>query len=596
MSEKHATAAGKEVLYIDVDDEITAIIDKVRGSKQKIVALVLPKRATVFQSIVNMKLLKRSADAAKKNVVLITSEAGLLPLAGTVGLHVARSLQSKPEIPDGPGVGPAASDVVEETDDTPDEALSAEGRGGYTRSASPDEPSLDKTRTIGELAGAAAVDDQLEDSIDLSNEEDEEPETAEDAAAGAKPTKGKNKKLKVPDFNRFRVLLMLGGLGVVVLAVLLYVGLVVMPKATIAIKTDSIAVNSSSVVTLKTGSAVAVDAETGTVPAISQQVQKTASQQVAATGQRNNGEKAGGTMKITNCTSSPVTIPAGSGVSAGGLTFITQTNLVLSDGNFTSGGACKATGSHIGSVAVVAQQGGTNYNVAARSDYVVSGYPGVSGAGSAMSGGTDNITKIVLQSDIDSAKQKLSSTNTDSIKQELKTGLVAKGLYAVDATFNAGNPEIKTSVNAGDAAENVTVTQATTYTMLGTKKSNLEAVIRDSIKGKIDTSKQKILDYGISKAVVGLQAQNSDGASVTFQTSVVLGSELNMETIKKQVAGKKAGGAKAIIKEYPGVTDVTVEYSPFWVSSIPKKTSKITVVVQKPAAASSSNSSDATNP
>jgi len=70
---------GKHTIYVDVDDEITAIIDKVKSAPDKIVALVLPKRATVLQSIVNMKLLKKSATASKKSLVLITSEAGLLP-------------------------------------------------------------------------------------------------------------------------------------------------------------------------------------------------------------------------------------------------------------------------------------------------------------------------------------------------------------------------------------------------------------------------------------------------------------------------------------------------------------------------------------
>jgi hypothetical protein len=67
----------KDTIYIDIDDEITTVIDKLKNSNAKVVALVLPKRAAVFQSIVNMKLLKRAADADKKNLVLITSEAGL---------------------------------------------------------------------------------------------------------------------------------------------------------------------------------------------------------------------------------------------------------------------------------------------------------------------------------------------------------------------------------------------------------------------------------------------------------------------------------------------------------------------------------------
>src|SRR4051812_45143776 len=93
---------GKDTIYVDVDDDITTIIDKVEAAKAKIVALVLPKRAGAMQSVVNMRLLKRSAENAGKNVVLITGEASLLPLAGAAGLHVAKSLQSKPIVPPAP--------------------------------------------------------------------------------------------------------------------------------------------------------------------------------------------------------------------------------------------------------------------------------------------------------------------------------------------------------------------------------------------------------------------------------------------------------------------------------------------------------------
>src|SRR4051812_13479154 len=104
----------KDTIYIDIDDEITGIIDKVKGSNGKITALVLPKRAAVFQSIVNMKLLKRAADESGKHLVLITTEAGLLPLAGAAGIHVAKSLTSKPEIPLGPDAEEDNEEAVDE--------------------------------------------------------------------------------------------------------------------------------------------------------------------------------------------------------------------------------------------------------------------------------------------------------------------------------------------------------------------------------------------------------------------------------------------------------------------------------------------------
>lgn len=47
----------KDVLYIDVEDDITTIIGKVKASKSKIIALVPPKRVGVLQSAVNLRLL-----------------------------------------------------------------------------------------------------------------------------------------------------------------------------------------------------------------------------------------------------------------------------------------------------------------------------------------------------------------------------------------------------------------------------------------------------------------------------------------------------------------------------------------------------------
>ncbi len=127
------TANDKDTIYVDIDDEITGIIDKLKTSNGKIVALVLPKRASVFQSIVNMKLAKRAADESKKHLVLITSEAGLLPLAGIAGVLVAKTLTSKPEVPAGPTLDSDAEETIEETGELVDDELSARGQASRPR-------------------------------------------------------------------------------------------------------------------------------------------------------------------------------------------------------------------------------------------------------------------------------------------------------------------------------------------------------------------------------------------------------------------------------------------------------------------------------
>src|SRR4051812_19639157 len=186
----------KDTIYVDIDDEITGIIDKLKGSPGKVVALVLPKRAAVFQSIVNMKLLKRAADSSSKHLVLITSEAGLLPLAGAAGVHVAKTLTSKPEIPTGP-------DLVDDADETVPEDEEVN-------------PLSDQSKTLGELAGASAVKGATDDVETVVLDDDDLPPEADDAKPVPKSfepvAKGSNKKLKIPDFDRFRLLLIGGGL------------------------------------------------------------------------------------------------------------------------------------------------------------------------------------------------------------------------------------------------------------------------------------------------------------------------------------------------------------------------------------------------
>src|SRR6266702_5309528 len=89
----------KDVIYIDIEDDITSIIGKVKDASAKIVALVPPKRIGVLQSAVNLKLLQKSASGTDKRIVLITSDHSLIALAAGLKIPIAKNLQSRPEIP-----------------------------------------------------------------------------------------------------------------------------------------------------------------------------------------------------------------------------------------------------------------------------------------------------------------------------------------------------------------------------------------------------------------------------------------------------------------------------------------------------------------
>lgn len=168
------------------------------------------------------------------------------------------------------------------------------------------------------------------------------------------------------------------------------------------------------------------------------------------------------------------------------------------------------------------------------------------------------------------------------LKKALHDQLKKDSYYAIDATFSAGTPNVTTSANVGDAANNVTVTEAVTYTMFGVDEGDLTTLIENSIKDQIDTTKQSILDNGLSKANFNVENLNPNGGQITLATTATVGPELDINQIKEMAAGKKPGAIKSELANNPDVNSVDVKLSPFWVSSVPKKTSKIKVEIAKP--------------
>ncbi len=540
----------KDTIYIDVDDEITAIIDKLKSSDKKIVALVLPKRAAVLQSIVNMKLLKRTAEDSKKHLVLITSEAGVLPLAGAVGVHVAKTLQSKPAIPAAPS--------------TNNETVNVSGHDA-------DDIAVDKNKSIAELAD--------DDPIEVDN--DDKPEAIAGAAGAAAAAKTGRKKIKIPNFDKFRIKVVLGVLALILILAGLFFATQIMPQARVVVKTDSSSIDTELKLTVSP-TATAVNEEGTIVPGQLKEVKKTDTESVPATGEIDKGEKAKGTVSLKNCSASvePVQVPAGTGVSTNNLTFITNEAITLPATTKNGLNQCTTAPQ---SVAVTAQAGGDKYNLSAGRTWSVAGYSSVTGVdNSTMAGGTTNIVKVVAQKDIDDARQKIQD-RSDAARDELLDDMEAEGILGIRETFaNKGEPVVTPAPKVNEEGANVTVSVVSTYTLIGVKKDDLKGLVEKSVDGKYDKSKQVILDNGLDEARVVVDEKKANGeVAATLRTQVLAGPQLDEEAIKQEIAGKKKSQSLSAIQNRPGIKEAQISYSPFWVSSTPKKTSKITVVFEQ---------------
>lgn len=78
----------KKFLYVEIDDEITTIFDRIIKLKIKDIYLVVPKRALIFQSSINLKILKRKSEDLGKNIFIITHDPNGINLAKRIGITV----------------------------------------------------------------------------------------------------------------------------------------------------------------------------------------------------------------------------------------------------------------------------------------------------------------------------------------------------------------------------------------------------------------------------------------------------------------------------------------------------------------------------
>ena len=108
-------------LYLEVDEDITSAIDKLSKSTGTSVQIVVPKRSTMLQSMINLKLLKKAAETHGKELILVTNDRIAADLAARVGLGVAPAIGAKPVIRE--AVKPTqlrdAEEVIEANDPEP---------------------------------------------------------------------------------------------------------------------------------------------------------------------------------------------------------------------------------------------------------------------------------------------------------------------------------------------------------------------------------------------------------------------------------------------------------------------------------------------
>lgn len=553
----------KDVIYIDVDDDVTAIIGKIKKSKEKIVAVVPPKRAGALQSAVNLRLLDRMAKAEKKQLVVITNNQALVALAANAAIPVAKNLQTKPEIADVPALSVDDGDDIIDGSELPvgDHAATAKIKG----------------ETLAKGRSEAMDEVNVEDD----DNDDTTPVIVSGAGAvAAKKAASSSNKVKIPNFDVFRKRLFLAIGGGILLVALLVWMFVFAPAATVVITAQTTPAPVSA--TIKLDKTAATDFSKGIVKAIEQEETTNDSIEFDATGTDMVGENAAGQVVFKNCEDdSPITIAAGTVIVANGRSYKTQATVTVPEGSGGFGG-CVTPGTS-SQVAVKAEDVGSEYNTSSGTTFSVVGHPNSTAsymravAVTDIDGGTSKEVKVATKDDVERAKGQLAGEATDEKKAEL-IAKFTNGEKVVDGSFVVDRSDVTVEPGVGKeapASGKVKLTVKTKYTIWAIAKSEVENYLNASLNQQIDANTQQVYGNGIDEA--GLADFKKEGKTLTASITATgqTGPKINEQAVKEQVKGKIYGDVQSSLESLEGIKDVDVKFSFFWVRTVPNDTNKI---------------------
>lgn len=530
-----------KTIYLEPDEEVTSVIDKIRKTEFKDIILVVPKDASLLQSVVNLKLIKKQAENLSKNLSIITQDKVGRNLADKVGLATAAKVGQEPKI----------------KENNEDEPLAPASKAEEGPIESTDEVVYKKDTKSPELADEELV---------VSEEEDSELGTG----WSKKELKEKEPKNLMPKFPKKKLLI----IGIPVILIILILGYIFLPraKATIYVRAEKkpISVDISGEKDAK------LDTDKALIPSQTIEATKETSKKYPATGKKNIGTKATGSVKIINTSPTDnISWTAGTRLYPEG----------KSDIIFRTGAEVNITPAQTSqTVSVEADQPGDQYNGFSNVVFysvTLGSKPNIYTATSmgGMAGGSNKEVTFVTQGDINTAKDNLSKEAFDNAKTEFnkktETLRVIEESKKEETLSATSNPAVNSEASEFNLTTKVSI-KALAYNM-----EDVDKIVKAEVERQYGYAKQ-IVNDGVKKAEVEITSSDlaTGKFTATVKTDSYVASKIDQNQIKDELKGKSASKATDYIKEIEGIEESKFQFWPSFIKRFPRLKSNIYLSIQ----------------
>ncbi|MDH4358750.1 MAG: baseplate J/gp47 family protein [Candidatus Berkelbacteria bacterium] len=563
-----------EVLYLEADEEITSVVDKLKGLEAQSIGLVAPKGSAIVQSLVSLRLLRKEAEKLRKDISIITSDEVGRNLASQAGLPIFADIKSRV---------PLSVNEIKEPLNEPIE-IDMTGRA---------KPSAEKLNQLKKAEGPQAEEALSENVGDFKVHRYDEGELGEQAEEKAEELAPKVKKEEkeegfvsreiddapkemrsvheieaerpirepqpskpVPRKLKYKRLLIIGSLAFLFLLIVVMADLV-FARVTVKLGMPAEEVQKDVEVTVEKDRQV-IDFEKNIIGGVQSVKEKSVEKVFKSTGEKDAGEAAKGTLNFRNEAGVDEAIAAGTTVtSTTNIGFTLDSAITVPKAVLDSNGD-KVLGQTTG--AVTAKNPGSGGNMPSSMAYIASGKPKISASG-ATSGGVTRKLKVVSKSDIDKAKSELKSQGEVELtallaENKAETYVEGSGLVEID--------KFESSKNAGDEAEEFSAKATVRMTVITFKADDLRQVVVKSVEKTLEGQDKSLLSSDTDTLATTLKEGGINVGKMVLNVNLKshVGRRTDLAALSRSLRFKRIKTVRQKVSEVEGATLESVDLVP----------------------------------
>ncbi len=553
-----------ENIYVELNDSVSDVVEKIINSSNEAVILIVPENARISESILNFRLIKREADAANKKIYINSDAEEVSLMAKESGIKIAELSQiSRPSIKNKILIGdirpPQINKISKSKKMTESVFDGVEMQEGSKNKTKPDEeinPPKEKKFFTDYF------DKETFSEIEISEKE---------------LRKARKKEHKKIHFGK-GVWITLGIILLFFIASYLFINFLAKAEVDIISKKYEW---EEQLPVLATSNIQEVDYNNFQIPLFYFESSRTITQKFPATEIKNIEAKAKGTIRIYNAySSSPQALVATTRFMAPDGKIFRLVNKVVVPGAKIENG--KIAPSYI-DAEVVADRPGESYNIGP-TRFTIPGFQGTpryekfyGESLKPMTGGYIGQTKVVGQTDITNAKKKIADIAYVSLNEELQTKLPA-GSIVLDDAKQLIVVSATTSPALGEKAEEFEMTAKVALKVLAFQESDIKHLFTAvAIKDDNSLSEKELFSYHFEYGVPRVDFSDRKLLSFPVLANLVFRDPVDVNQFRDQLVGKSTKELEKLFEQYKNIENINVDIWPKFLEFLPLNSARIKI-------------------